>query len=156
MKFSSKIMTSFLLISISAPIFSDENETALCTQNQELKLKLEQAQAKIDLYEEMLAKKSTTIIVQEGIVNIAPSAKNIDVVAFGGITNIGIVTKKNNPKLISVTSKTSGIMNVGTVVIDDSMMQEFENIFTKNAKDSNFFDSLDPKNLSKLMPNFDK
>lgn len=156
MTLSSKIIATFLLINLATPIFSNEDLSELQAQNQHLSSQLKQAQEKIAYYEKMIAKKSNIIVVQEGIVNIAPSAKNIDVVTFGGITNVGIITKKNNPKLINVTSTTSGIMNVGTVIIDDTMMTEFENVFAKHTKNSSFFDSLDPKNLSELMQNFDK
>ena len=155
----------FILTCISTvSIYSDESistttETSLEQVQKELaqvKEQLAQAQEQIAYYQKLVSKKNNIVIVHNGIVNIAPSVKNLDVATFGGITNVGIITSKHNPKLINVASGSNGIVNIGTVVMDEKTMNEYKDFFTTDKNNQNFSNSFSFASLENLIPNFEK
>ncbi|MBP6892247.1 hypothetical protein KBB68_01570 [Candidatus Babeliales bacterium] len=156
MKIHKKIC--FILTCISTgSIYSDEsNAVTVEMMLQQAQKELAQAQKQIAYYEKLVSKKSNVVIVHDGIVNIAPSAKNLDVVTFGGITNVGIITSKHNPKLINVTSGDNGNINVGTVVMDEKTMNECKDFFSSEEINQIFLNSFSSANFQSFLPNFEK
>ncbi len=156
MKKSYKIITVFLcfyaIFSIATNFVNDEKP--LDESNQKLILEIEQTKKQLKLYEELLSKQDSTIIAQGGVVNIAPSAQMVNVVVFGGIANIGIICKENNPDLVQVTCQNEGMANIGTILVDESMKEELKESFTAEYFKS-LFKSLNVADVQNLK-NFEK